>query len=166
MAFGVPYQQPGFAPGYYPMGQQMPAAMPDQLAQWRQGYQPAQQQQQATQQAAPIIWAQGEEAAKASFCAPGQSTLIMDIEKPVFYMKTVDISGMPQPLRIFDYTERTAAQKQPVQAEQTVGNDFVTRAEFDALSARFDAQSARFDALTVDKPLAKKMEDDNAKSTV
>lgn len=32
MAFGVPYQ-PGFAPGYYPMGQQMPSAMPDQLAQ-------------------------------------------------------------------------------------------------------------------------------------
>ena len=34
MAFGVPYQ-PGFAPGYYPMGQQMPSAMPDQLAQLR-----------------------------------------------------------------------------------------------------------------------------------
>ena len=33
MAFGVPYQ-PGFAPGYYPMGQ--PSAMPDQLAQLRQ----------------------------------------------------------------------------------------------------------------------------------
>lgn len=33
MAFGVPYQ-PGFAPGYYPMGQ--PTAMPDQLAQLRQ----------------------------------------------------------------------------------------------------------------------------------
>lgn len=159
MAFGVPYQQPGFAPGYYPMGQQMPAAMPDQLAQWRQGYQPAQQQQQVTQQPSPIIWVQGEEGAKAYMVAAGNSVLLMDSENSTFYIKSTDASGMPQPLRIFDYTERTAAPKQPVQAAQTSENDFVTRAEFDALSARFDA-------LTASKPLAKKKEDGNAKPTV
>lgn len=160
MAFGVPYQQPGFAPGYYPMGQQMPAAMPDQLAQWRQGYQPAQQQQQVTQQPSPIIWVQGEEGAKAYMVAAGNSVLLMDSENSTFYIKSTDASGMPQPLRIFDYTERTAAPKQPVQAAQTPDNDFVTRAEFDALTARFDA-------LTADKPLTrKKKEADNEQPSV
>ena len=160
MAFGVPYQQPGFAPGYYPMGQQMPAAMPDQLAQWRQGYQPAQQQQQATQQPSPIIWVQGEEGAKAYMVAAGNSVLLMDSENSTFYIKSTDTSGMPQPLRIFDYTERTAAQKQPTQAAQVQAGEFVTRAEFDALSARFDA-------LAADKPLTrKKKEADNEQPSV
>lgn len=146
MAFGVPYQ-PGFAPGYYPMGQ--PTAMPDQLAQLRQAAYP---QQQTAQQTAPIIWVQGEEAAKSYLCAPGNSVLLMDSEKSSFYIKTVDASGMPQPLRIFDYAERTAAQKQPTQTVQAQAGEFVTRAEFDALAA--------------DKPLTKKKENENAKSTV
>lgn len=154
MAFGVPYQ-PGFAPGYYPMSN---GAMPDQLSQLRQTAYP-QQMQQSAQQAAPIIWVQGEEAAKSYLCAPGNSVLLMDSEKSSFYIKTVDASGMPQPLRIFDYTERTAAQKQPTQAAQVQAGEFVTRAEFDALSARFDA-------LAADKPLTKKKESENAKSTV
>ena len=149
MAFGVPYQ-PGFAPGYYPMGQQMPSAMPDQLAQLRQAAYP--QQQQTAQQTAPIIWVQGEEAAKSYLCAPGNSVLLMDSEKSSFYIKTVDASGMPQPLRIFDYSERTAAQKQHTQAAQAQAGEFVTRAEFDALTA--------------DKPLTKKKESENAKSSV
>ena len=154
MAFGVSYQ-PGFAPGYYPMGQ--PTAMPDQLAQLRQAAYP--QQQQTAQQTTPIIWVQGEEAAKSYLCAPGNSVLLMDSEKSSFYIKTVEASGMPQPLRIFDYTERTA-QKQPEKGpEQQSNNYYVTRAEFDALTARFDA-------LAADKPLTKKKESENAKSTV
>lgn len=153
MAFGVPYQ-PGFAPGYYPMSN---GAMPDQLSQLRQASYP-QQMQQPAQQAAPIIWVQGEEAAKSYLCAPGNSVLLMDSEKSSFYIKTVDASGMPQPLRIFDYTERTA-QKQPEKEPEQQSNNYVTRAEFDALSARFDA-------LAADKPLAKKKESENAKSTV
>ena len=84
---------------------------------------------------------------------------MMDSEKSSFYIKTVDASGMPQPLRIFDYAERTAAQKQPTQAAQAQAGEFVTRAEFDALTARFDA-------LAADKPLTKKKESENAKSTV
>lgn len=153
MAFGVPYQ-PGFAPGYYPMSN---GAMPDQLSQLRQASYP-QQMQQPAQQAAPIIWVQGEEAAKSYLCAPGNSVLLMDSEKSSFYIKTVDASGMPHPLRIFDYTERTA-QKQPEKEPEQQSNNYVTRAEFDALAARFDA-------LAADKPLTKKKESENAKSTV
>lgn len=160
MAFGVPYQQPGFAPGYYPMGQQMPAAMPDQLAQWRQGYQPAQQQQQVTQQPSPIIWVQGEEGAKAYMVAAGNSVLLMDSENSTFYIKSTDASGMPQPLRVFDYSERTASQKQPAQTAQKPKEEYVTRQEFNALAARFDA-------LTADKPLTrKKKEADNEQPSV
>ena len=143
MAFGVPYQ-PGFAPGYYPMGQ--PSAMPDQLAQLRQNY-------QQPQQSAPIIWVQGEEGAKAYMVAAGISVLLMDSENSVFYIKSTDASGMPQPLRIFDYTERG---KQAVEKVESKNDKFVTREEFDALRARFDA-------LTADKP---GKGDNNAKSTV
>lgn len=156
MAFGNPYQ-PGYMPTYYPMGQQMPSAMPDQLAQLRQAAYP--QQQQTAQQTAPIIWVQGEEGAKAYMVAAGNSVLLMDSENSTFYIKSTDASGMPQPLRIFDYTERTAAQKQPTQAAKAQAGEFVTRAEFDALAARFDA-------LTADKPLTKKKENENAKSSV
>ncbi len=145
MAFGNPYQ-PGYMPGYYPMGQQMPSAMPDQLSQLRQNY-------QQPQQSAPIIWVQGEEGAKAYMVAAGNSVLLMDSENSVFYIKSTDASGMPQPLRVFDYTERG---KQAPQKPETVDDKFVTRAEFDALRARFDA-------LTADKP---GKGDNNAKSTV
>lgn len=145
MAFGNPYQ-PGYMPGYYPMGQQMPSPMPDQLSQLRQNY-------QQPQQSAPIIWVQGEEGAKAYMVAAGNSVLLMDSENSVFYIKSTDASGMPQPLRVFDYTERG---KQAPKKPETVDDKFVTRAEFDALRARFDA-------LTADKP---GKGDNNAKSTV
>ena len=156
MAFGVPYQQPGFAPGYYPMGQQMPAAMPDQLAQPRQAAYP----QQPAQQSSPIIWVQGEEGAKAYMVAAGNSVLLMDSENSTFYIKSTDASGMPQPLRVFDYSERTASQKQPAQTAQKPKEEYVTRQEFNALAARFDA-------LTADKPLTrKKKEADNEQPSV
>ena len=156
MAFGVPYQ-PGFAPGYYPMGQQMPSAMPDQLAQLRQAAYP---QQQTSQQTAPTIWVQGEEGAKAYMVAAGNSVLLMDSENSTFYIKSTDASGMPQPLRVFDYSERTASQKQPAQTAQKPKEEYVTRQEFNALTARFDA-------LAADKPLTrKKKEADNEQPSV
>lgn len=157
MAFGVPYQ-PGYMPNYYPMGQQMPSAMPDQLAQLRQAAYP--QQQPTTQQTSPIIWVQGEEGAKAYMVAAGNSVLLMDSENSTFYIKSTDASGMPQPLRVFDYSERTASQKQPAQTVQKSKEEYVTRQEFNALTARFDA-------LTADKPLTrKKKEADNEQPSV
>lgn len=145
MAFGVPYpnyMQPG---GYY--GQQnYGQPMPDQLAQLRQSTYPQQQAQQPMQQPAPqnqqIIWVQGEEGAKAYMVAAGNSVLLMDSETSTFYIKTTDNSGMPQPLRIFDYTERKAQQKQAVQ-EKAETKDYVTREEFDALAAKFETLTAK-----------------------
>lgn len=115
MAFGVPYQ-PGFAPGYYPMGQQMPSAMPDQLAQLRQAAYP---QQQTSQQTAPIIWVQGEEGAKAYMVAAGNSVLLMDSENSTFYIKSTDASGMPQPLRVLITQNARQARNSPHRQRKT-----------------------------------------------
>lgn len=71
----------------------------------------------------PIIWVQGEAGAKSYLVAPGQSVLLMDSESNVFYIKSSDPSGMPMPLRTFDYTERAK--------QETQTSDFVTRDEFE-----------------------------------
>lgn len=130
---------------YNPYAYQMPTyygqPMPDNLAQLRQGvgYQSPMMQQPTAQtaQATPsIIWVQGEEGAKAYMVAAGNSVLLMDSENSAFYIKSTDASGMPLPLRVFDYKERTTATKMPPQTAQQPGGEFVTRAEFDALAAR------------------------------
>lgn len=129
----MPYIPYGYQPGYY--GQ----AMPDQLAQLRQNaYQQPMMGQaaQQTQGTPSIIWVQGEEGAKAYMVAAGNSVLLMDSENSAFYIKSTDASGMPLPLRVFDYKERTTAAKTPPQTAQQPGMEFVTRAEFDALAAR------------------------------
>lgn len=106
-----------------------------------QGYQPAiipqyqqavpQIQQNAPQQAQPqnngIIWVQGEQAAKGYPVAPNQSVLLMDSEQSALYIKSADNAGMPQPLRIFDYSERNT---NPVSVQQPEQN-FVTHTEFE-----------------------------------
>ena len=91
---------------------------------------------QQTQGTPSIIWVQGEEGAKAYMVAAGNSVLLMDSENSAFYIKSTDASGMPLPLRVFDYKERTTAAKTPPQTAQQPGVEFVTRAEFDALAAR------------------------------
>lgn len=129
----MPYIPYGYQPGYY--GQ----AMPDQLAQLRQNaYQQPMMGQaaQQTQGTPSIIWVQGEEGAKAYMVAAGNSVLLMDSENSAFYIKSTDASGMPLPLRVFDYKEHTTAAKTPPQTAQQPGVEFVTRAEFDALAAR------------------------------
>lgn len=129
----------------YPYGYPMYSQpMPDQLAQLRQGmsYQPP-MMQQPTAQMAPatpsIIWVQGEEGAKAYMVAAGNSVLLMDSENSAFYIKSTDASGMPLPLRVFDYKERTTAAKMPPQTAQQPGGEYVTREEFNALAKRFAA---------------------------
>lgn len=61
----------------------------------------------------PIVWVQGEAGAKSYLVGANQSVLLMDSESNSFYIKSTDASGMPAPLRIFDYTERTQQNTQP-----------------------------------------------------
>ena len=77
-----------------------------------------------------MIWVQGEASAKAYPVASGQSVLLMDSEESTFYIKSTDQSGMPQPLRIFDYTERSA-QKSEAGIAKATSSEFVSRSEFD-----------------------------------
>lgn len=92
------------------------------------GYQPI-QVQQATQTNA-IVWVQGESGAKAYPVAPNNSVLLMDSESSVFYIKSTDNSGMPLPLRIFEYSEKSVQSTDKPQASTVV--EYVTREEFEA----------------------------------
>lgn len=73
---------------------------------------------QTQQQNSGLIWVQGIEAAKSYPVSAGQSVLLMDSESNAFFIKTADASGMPLPLRVFDYTERTA-NNAPKTAQET-----------------------------------------------
>lgn len=114
-----------YYPQYYPnqvpimqTPQQMPVGQP-QMA----------QNAQATSNNG-ITWVQGEAAAKSLPVGAGQSVLLMDSEESVFYIKSTDQSGMPQPLRIFDYTERTA-QHSEAGITKKPDVDYVSRSEFE-----------------------------------
>lgn len=139
----MPYQ-------YYPQ-YQMPYQPPmaDQLTQLRQQQyqppmqQPVMQQAQPAQQTGGIIWVQGEEGAKAYMVAPGNTVLLMDSDGSSFYLKSADASGMPQPLRIFDYVERQAGANRHAQEPMQDMGQFVTRQEFEALQAQIDALTAQ-----------------------
>lgn len=74
-----------------------------------------------------IVWVQGIEAAKSYLVGAGQSVLLMDSENNVFYIKSTDQSGMPMPLRVFDYTER---QQTPGPASSISYVTYVTHDEF------------------------------------
>lgn len=140
--YGNPYAGMGYQPGY------MGGAMPDYLAYYRQQQQTQPQMQSPAQpQTAPtdnngLIWVQGEAGAKSYPVAPGKTVMLMDSESNVFYLKTVDASGMPLPLRAFDYNERTGATVQNQSAGDAQGfdpNNFITRKEFDDKIAEITA---------------------------
>lgn len=80
-----------------------------------------------------ILWVQGEAGAKSWAVAPGKSVMLMDSESNTFYIKSSDQSGMPMPLRIFDYTERNSQpqQNQVLQHKEIDTSQFVTWDAFD-----------------------------------
>ena len=74
-----------------------------------------------------IIWVQGESGAKAYPVQNGKSVVLFDSESEHFFIKTTDISGMPQPLRIFSYKESNEIEVKP-----TIDtSNFITRDEFE-----------------------------------
>lgn len=95
MAFGNFYGM-GYPPNYYAPG----GAMPDTLNQFKGQYQQPPQQNNNG-----LLWVQGEAGAKSFLVAPGQNVLLMDSESPRLYLKSADASGMPMPLRVFEYKE-------------------------------------------------------------
>ena len=113
--------------GYYPASYASPY---NPYQQTMPQYQQTAQTQQSVGSGIP--WVQGEAGAKAYSIGAGQSALLMDSECNTFYIKSTDGSGMPLPLRIFDYTER-AAQNAPTTPQSTPIDTslFVTHAELE-----------------------------------
>lgn len=116
---------------------------PEMYKSYSYGQQQAPQMPQIPPQPAQnggINWVQGEAAAKAWLVAPGASVMLMDSENSVFYIKATDASGMPMPLRIFDYTERAAQpvapKPEPQPAPQIDMGQYITRQEFEAKLAQ------------------------------
>lgn len=91
-----------------------------------QNYNTSQPQQQTLSNS--INWVQGEAGAKSFPVAPGQSVVLMDSENYIFYIKSVDISGMPLPLKVFDYKEKVEQKQNSVQPNN---NEYITRKEFE-----------------------------------
>ena len=83
-------------------------------------------QQQSQQNNSTIIWVQGEAGAKAYPLAPNNKILLMDSEAPVLYVKSVNASGIPDPLIIYDLVER---KDQPVQNVKDESNDRIKNIE-------------------------------------
>lgn len=132
-------------PTYLPQQDQMAQMRAQQYLPQMNGMQMNQQMpmQQTQPQQGGTIWVQGEAGAKSFLVAPGQTVQLMDSEAEVFYIKATDQSGVPLPLRTFDYKERTTGAQRPVQAAQTQMVEYVTRAEFDALAAKLAELAAK-----------------------
>ena len=118
---------------YFPMNYQ---AYPQAYSQYQT---PVQQPYQMPQNnESQIVWVQGIEGAKSYPVAPGKSVLLLDSESSVFFIKSSDASGMPLPLRVFDYTERTQQTPQAPAVQQTP--EYVTRSELEDRLADFAAR--------------------------
>lgn len=96
----------------------------------------APQSQYMQQQNNGITWVQGENSAKSYPVAAGQSILLMDSESPVMYIKSTDQSGVPLPLRVFDYKERSQSRSN-AQEQKT---NYISRDEFEAFRNEIRAE--------------------------
>lgn len=123
--------QYGYQPNYYA----------DQLTQLRN--QPMQQPAPQPQTNNGLIWVQGEAGAKSYLVAPNTTIMLMDSENSLFYLKSADASGMPMPLRTFEYKEITQGTAPQNLANNTADIDlkqFVTRDELNEILANLTAQ--------------------------
>ena len=142
------YYAPFYRPTYYdqmntPSFNQQPMVQPVQ-----QVPTPAQQTNNG------LVWVQGEAGAKSFLVAPGCTVMLMDSEGERFYLKSADASGMPLPLRVFEYKERTETAQQTaggsVAAFDNLDDKFVTRDEFERRMASIAPQKKSKNKLTED----------------
>lgn len=143
MAYPNPYPQP-YQYQYTPQVQAPMDRLAQLQAQQYQMPQPMQQTAHPPQTNQGLLWVQGEAAARSYLVAPNTTVLLMDSESQTFYLKSTDTSGMPMPLRIFDYTERTAQQNVPQNTPQSaqsvptnLDDKYVTREEYSRLQAKY-----------------------------
>ena len=137
------YYAPFYRPTYYDQMQPNP-----NMNQFNQQFQspvtPPTTQPMAQQGNNGLIWVQGEAGAKSYLVAPGNTVMLMDSEGERFYLKSADASGMPMPLRIFDYKERlnatTSDFKAPTSDFSELDVKYITREEFEQRMASMASQ--------------------------
>ena len=112
--------------------------------QYQQAVTPPTTQPMSQQGNSGLIWVQGEAGAKSFLVAPGNTVMLMDSEGERFYLKSADASGMPMPLRIFDYKERinatTSDFKAPTSDFSDLDGKYITREEFEQRMASMTSQ--------------------------
>ena len=87
-----------------------------------------------------LIWVQGETGAKSYLVAPNTTVLLMDSESQRFYLKSSDASGMPLPLRTFEYTEKAQNAPQAASSSQSIDlSSYATKAELEAFRGEIEA---------------------------
>ncbi len=92
-----------------------------------------------------IVWVQGEAGAKAYPVAAGTSMLLMDSEGEQFYIKSTDVSGMPMPLRIFNYKEVVTQTEKTTPKQELDLSNYITRDELEnRLNALKTSQGTNF----------------------
>ena len=155
--YGYNYAYGGYNNPYYSN------PVPDNLQQLRNNNQ---MQQPMVQQPQPqpqtnngLIWVQGEAGAKSYLVAPNTTIMLMDSEQNRFFLKSADASGMPLPLRTFEFAEITQnGNETAVNASKTDLNidlgKYVTRDELNEILANMTATSDT-------KKTAKKAEKEN-----
>lgn len=78
-----------------------------------------------------INWVQGKEAAKAYSLKPGETAILMDSDSNHFYIKSVDASGMPYPIRTFTYAEEAEEHKEDTrQSGSPDMSKYITKEDF------------------------------------
>lgn len=109
------------------------------MAYYYNPYQPQYQQATATPNNG-LVWVQGEAGAKSYIVPPGGTALLMDSESQRFYIKSSDPSGMPSPLRVFEYAEISQISHSDGLLGKTKDNiPYATKAEFEAFKDEINA---------------------------
>lgn len=106
---------------------------------------PTQAQNAPTAQNNGLIWVQGETGAKSYIVAPNTTVLLMDSEAQKFYIKSADASGMPLPLRIFEFAEipSESHQNAPESTKAVDMDKYITREEFERKLAEIAPKTAK-----------------------
>lgn len=119
MAFYNPYQAPSYS--YNPLGynQTVPGA---------QGSVPQLQSQQQT--SLLTVFVDTEQEVNDYPVAAGTTVQLISFKMGKFYLKSTATNGVPQPVRIFNFTEETKAPE--------IQNGAVSRDEFNALNEKLN----------------------------
>lgn len=116
------YNYPGVMPTYY---------QPN----YYQGYQAPQMPQGNS----GVIWVGSELEATNYLMAPNSAVALWDSNIPCIYFKQTDASGKPT-MDVYDLVKRSPM---TATASAAPNVEFVTRKEFDALTARIDALTSK-----------------------